>query len=64
MGFRAYQTCVRRSNPTLVFVGPAMGIQVVPKAIARSKGDARVRGSTNHNHIAAGAVEGAVVCDR
>ena len=31
MGLRAYQTCVRRSNPTLVLVGPAMEVQVLPK---------------------------------
>lgn len=31
MGFGAYQICVRRSNPSGVVVGPAMGIQVLPK---------------------------------
>ena len=31
MGFGAYQTCVRRSNPTLVVVGPPKEIQVLPK---------------------------------
>jgi hypothetical protein len=31
MGFGAYQICVRRSNPTLVLVGPAMVIHLFPK---------------------------------
>ena len=31
VGFRAYHTCVRRSNPVVVLVGPASDIQLFPK---------------------------------
>src|SRR5262249_28587485 len=31
LGFRAYQSCVRKSDPVVVFVGPAIVIQLFPK---------------------------------